>query len=80
MDDTTGSGDDLLDAANHLQASLNEDKVTHVLSPMNPVEFEKDDDTNGHIDFLSTAANLRGVMYNIESIGRLVLINVPSRF
>lgn len=29
MDDTTGSGDDLLDAANRLQASLNEDKVTH---------------------------------------------------
>lgn len=29
MDDTTGSGDDLLDAANRLQVSLNEDKVTH---------------------------------------------------
>lgn len=29
MDDTTGSGDDLLDAANRLQASLNEDMVTH---------------------------------------------------
>eukprot|EP00105_Crassostrea_gigas_P025853 XP_011446568.1 PREDICTED: WD repeat-containing protein 61 [Crassostrea gigas] len=29
-----------------------------VLSPMNPVEFEKDDDTNGHIDFISTAATL----------------------
>lgn len=28
MDDTTGSGDDLLDSANRLQASLNEDKVT----------------------------------------------------
>ena len=23
---------------------------------MNPVEFEKDDDTNSHIDFISTAA------------------------
>lgn len=28
MDDTTGSGDDLLDSANRLQISLNEDKVT----------------------------------------------------
>uniref|UniRef100_A0A8W8HLJ0 Ubiquitin-activating enzyme SCCH domain-containing protein n=1 Tax=Magallana gigas TaxID=29159 RepID=A0A8W8HLJ0_MAGGI len=56
MDNTTGSGDDLLDASNRLQGSLNEDKVTHVLSPMNPVDFEKDDDTNGHIDFISTAA------------------------
>lgn len=79
MDDTTGSGDDLLDAANRLQASLNEDKVTHVLSPMKPVEFEKDDDTNGHIDFISTAANLRGAMYNIESIDRLQAKRIAGR-
>lgn len=79
MDDTTGSGDDLLDAANRLQASLNEDKVTHVLSPMNPVEFEKDDDTNGHVDFISTAANLRGAMYNIESIDRLQAKRIAGR-
>lgn len=81
MDDTTGSGDDLLDSANRLQISLNEDKVTQVsvLSPMNPVEFEKDDDTNGHIDFISTAANLRGAMYNIESINRLQAKRIAGR-
>lgn len=79
MDDTTGSGDDLLDSANRLQASLNEDKVTQVLSPMNPVDFEKDDDTNGHIDFISTAANLRGAMYNIESINRLQAKRIAGR-
>nr|XP_022335086.1 ubiquitin-like modifier-activating enzyme 6 [Crassostrea virginica] len=78
-EDTTGSGDDLLDAANRLQASVSGDKVNQVFSPMIPVEFEKDDDTNSHIDFISTAANLRGAMYNIESIDRLKAKRIAGR-
>jgi ubiquitin-activating enzyme E1 len=31
-----------------------------------PVEFEKDDDTNHHIDFITAASNLRADNYNIE--------------
>lgn len=37
---------------------------------LNPVEFEKDDDTNHHIDFVTAAANLRALNYNIEPATR----------
>lgn len=32
---------------------------------LNPVEFEKDDDTNHHIDFITAASNLRAMNYGI---------------
>lgn len=32
---------------------------------LNPVEFEKDDDTNFHIDFITAASNLRAINYGI---------------
>lgn len=33
---------------------------------MTPVEFEKDDDTNHHIDFITAASNLRAENYKIQ--------------
>jgi ubiquitin-activating enzyme E1 len=35
-----------------------------------PVEFEKDDDTNHHIDFITAASNLRAENYKIELADR----------
>lgn len=35
-----------------------------------PVEFEKDDDTNFHIDFITAASNLRAENYKIELADR----------
>src|SRR5690348_8456395 len=35
-----------------------------------PVEFEKDDDTNYHIDFITAASNLRAENYKIEQADR----------
>lgn len=35
-----------------------------------PVEFEKDDDTNHHIDFITAASNLRAENYKIETADR----------
>jgi len=35
-----------------------------------PVEFEKDDDTNHHIDFITCASNLRAENYKIEQADR----------
>jgi ubiquitin-activating enzyme E1 len=32
---------------------------------LNPVDFEKDDDTNHHIDFITAASNLRARNYAI---------------
>ena len=34
---------------------------------LNPVEFEKDDDTNYHIDFITAASNLRATNYSIAT-------------
>lgn len=35
-----------------------------------PVEFEKDDDTNHHIDFITAASNLRAMNYDIQVADR----------
>jgi len=37
---------------------------------LNPVEFEKDDDTNHHIDFITAASNLRAMNYAINPADR----------
>ena len=37
---------------------------------LNPVEFEKDDDTNYHIDFITAASNLRAMNYDIPLADR----------
>lgn len=37
---------------------------------LNVVEFEKDDDTNHHIDFITAASNLRAMNYNITIADR----------
>jgi len=38
---------------------------------MQALVFEKDDDSNCHIDFISAAANLRATAYNIKPVTRL---------
>ncbi|CAF4189659.1 unnamed protein product [Rotaria sp. Silwood2] len=37
---------------------------------LQPHEFEKDDDTNFHIDYITAAANLRAENYEIETVDR----------
>ncbi|KAI5293344.1 hypothetical protein KEM52_005626 [Ascosphaera acerosa] len=37
---------------------------------LEPVEFEKDDDTNYHIDFITAASNLRALNYDIPTADR----------
>jgi len=38
---------------------------------MRVINFEKDDDSNFHIDFIHAASNLRAVAYGIKSVSRL---------
>lgn len=38
---------------------------------MSPLQFEKDDDGNGHMDFVASASALRARMYSIEPADRL---------
>ncbi|KAK4984794.1 E1 ubiquitin-activating protein [Elasticomyces elasticus] len=54
------------------------DKIAKSLPPpkslagfkLEPVEFEKDDDTNYHIDFITAASNLRAENYKIQQADR----------
>ncbi|KAM7394215.1 hypothetical protein PAMP_021028 [Pampus punctatissimus] len=45
--------------------------VTPERLQMSPLLFEKDDDSNGHIDFVASASALRAKMYSIEPADRL---------
>lgn len=38
---------------------------------MSPQQFEKDDDSNGHMDFVASASALRARVYSIEPADRL---------
>ncbi|CAI6274688.1 unnamed protein product [Periconia digitata] len=63
-----GGGDDNA-ALNKLIESLPSPKSLAGFK-LQPVEFEKDDDTNHHIDFISAASNLRAENYKIEPADR----------
>uniref|UniRef100_A0A673C889 E1 ubiquitin-activating enzyme n=1 Tax=Sphaeramia orbicularis TaxID=375764 RepID=A0A673C889_9TELE len=45
--------------------------VTDCKLRMTPLQFEKDDDSNGHLDFVASASALRATMYAIEPADRL---------
>ena len=38
---------------------------------VHPIEFEKDDDRNFHVDFVNAASNLRALAYEIPTVDRL---------
>lgn len=46
---------------------------------MSPEIFEKDDDSNCHIDFISATANLRALMYGIEMVDKLEVKRIAGR-
>lgn len=48
--------------------SLVEFMKSNKSSIVNEIEFEKDNDSNGHIDFISYFSNFRGTNYSIENL------------
>lgn len=46
---------------------------------LHPEEFEKDDDTNGHIDFIAAAANIRAMNYQIETKDKLEIKRIAGK-
>ncbi|KAL2260474.1 hypothetical protein VTK26DRAFT_5507 [Humicola hyalothermophila] len=66
------AGGSSFDDTAELQNLINElpDPRTLAGFKLTPVEFEKDDDTNYHIDFITAASNLRAENYKIEQADR----------
>ncbi|BFZ56654.1 E1 ubiquitin-activating protein [Savitreella phatthalungensis] len=66
--EASGAGDD----ADVLQSLANDLPPPSAVAGfrLQPVEFEKDDDTNHHIDFITAASNLRALNYGIATADR----------
>ena len=47
---------------------------------INPEKFEKDDDLNGHVDFIYSFSNIRARNYNIKEIEKQKLKMIAGRF
>ncbi|ELU01065.1 hypothetical protein CAPTEDRAFT_224089 [Capitella teleta] len=75
-DEETGDDSDAV-AAQHIEEASR--RHGGQMSAMKPAEFEKDDDLNGHMDFITSASNLRAAMYNIEAVDRLKAKRIAGR-
>lgn len=58
-----------------------EDAARPSVSPdtLSPSIFEKDDDSNFHVDFIYAAANLRALNYRIKQVDRLTVKGIAGR-
>uniref|UniRef100_A0A8D0AR16 Ubiquitin-like modifier-activating enzyme 6 n=1 Tax=Sander lucioperca TaxID=283035 RepID=A0A8D0AR16_SANLU len=61
------SSEEEREAITQLEQAIATDKRLQV----SPLQFEKDDDSNGHVDFVTSASALRARMYAIEPADRL---------
>jgi ubiquitin-activating enzyme E1-like protein 2 len=73
------SGDDVDKAFASLGEIVRRGAVPSCGLLMNPLSFEKDDDSNGHIDFITAASNLRAVMYSIDPVDRYKTKRIAGR-
>uniref|UniRef100_A0A8C1MSW9 E1 ubiquitin-activating enzyme n=1 Tax=Cyprinus carpio TaxID=7962 RepID=A0A8C1MSW9_CYPCA len=67
----TVSSEEERQAISQLQKAISSSSVTPGRLRMTPTFFEKDDDSNGHMDFVASASALRAHMYAIEAADRL---------
>ncbi|XP_068961428.1 ubiquitin-like modifier-activating enzyme 6 [Petaurus breviceps papuanus] len=65
------SSEDERNAVFQLEKAISSSEATKNDLQMVVLSFEKDDDSNGHIDFITAASNLRAKMYSIEPADRL---------
>ncbi|OII72057.1 ubiquitin-activating enzyme [Cryptosporidium ubiquitum] len=54
----------------HKLLSVTENQIKRCLDFVQPIEFEKDDDSNFHVDFINSCANLRARNYSIKECDR----------
>ncbi|KAM4585473.1 ubiquitin-like modifier-activating enzyme 6 [Odontesthes bonariensis] len=65
------SSEEEREAIAQLEQAIATDRVTPEGLKMSPLQFEKDDDSNGHIDYVTSASSLRARMYSIQPADRL---------
>uniref|UniRef100_UPI0037E7A066 ubiquitin-like modifier-activating enzyme 6 n=1 Tax=Semicossyphus pulcher TaxID=241346 RepID=UPI0037E7A066 len=65
------SSEEEREAIIQLEQAIATDNVTAERLRLSPLQFEKDDDSNGHMDFIASASSLRARMYSIEPADRL---------
>ncbi|KAM6942157.1 ubiquitin-like modifier-activating enzyme 6 isoform 2-T4 [Lycodopsis pacificus] len=65
------SSEEEREAITQLEQAIATDNVTAERLQVSPLQFEKDDDANGHMDFVTAASSLRARMYAIEPADRL---------
>eukprot|EP00003_Mantamonas_plastica_P023490 TRINITY_DN4238_c0_g1_i1.p1 TRINITY_DN4238_c0_g1~~TRINITY_DN4238_c0_g1_i1.p1 ORF type:complete len:1011 (-),score=457.88 TRINITY_DN4238_c0_g1_i1:44-3076(-) len=46
---------------------------------LEPEDFEKDDDSNGHIDFITAGSNLRATQYGVETADRVTTKGIAGK-
>ena len=68
-DPDPNAGNPMNDEIDTLTASL-PDRATLAKSRLTPAEFEKDDDSNYHIDFITACSNCRAANYSIDLADR----------
>lgn len=71
--DASGAGEDEGSVRGQINAIVAELLASPALATvrLHPLEFEKDDDTNFHMDFIGGAGNLRGRNYEIKEVDKL---------
>ncbi|VDK18279.1 unnamed protein product [Anisakis simplex] len=52
---------------------------TKTLQRLTPIDFEKDDDTNHHMEFITAASNLRAENYDIQRADRMKTKQIAGR-
>uniref|UniRef100_A0AC35FUY2 Ubiquitin-activating enzyme E1 C-terminal domain-containing protein n=1 Tax=Panagrolaimus sp. PS1159 TaxID=55785 RepID=A0AC35FUY2_9BILA len=51
----------------------------NIRTTLDPIDFEKDDDTNHHMEFVTAASNLRAANYNINSADAMKTKQIAGR-
>ena len=73
-DENLAEGDDA-----EIAQLLKDIECVKTMQQVKPEEFEKDDDSNGHIDFISAAANLRAMNYEIKTESKLEIKRIAGK-
>ncbi|KAH9520216.1 Ubiquitin-like modifier-activating enzyme 6 [Bulinus truncatus] len=71
------AGDVIQEAGERIMHLMNRNRMN--TSTLNPLQFEKDDDSNGHIDFITSTTNLRAQMYGIAIGDRFKIKKIAGR-